>query len=66
MENKIIECKVCGKKPSEIKEYIEYSEIEGLNPEKYVIKNEGTYNHETGKFYCTSCYIAIGMPLGKA
>lgn len=65
MENKIV-CKVCGKEPHEIREYIKYGEAEELTPEKFVRQNEGTYNPATGKFYCTSCYIAIGMPLGTA
>ena len=64
--NNEIKCKVCGKQPLEIKEYIQYGKEEGLTPEEFVIQNEGTYNRLTGKFYCTSCYIAIGMPLEKA
>ena len=32
----------------------------------YVRENEGTYNPDTGYFYCTDCYIKIGMPLGTA
>jgi hypothetical protein len=61
-----IKCKVCGKRPSEISEYIDAGEIEDMTPEDFVIENEGTYNPETGKFYCTGCYIKIGEPLGRA
>lgn len=33
--------------------------------ERYVITGEGTYNHLNGHFTCDTCYIKIGMPLGK-
>lgn len=59
-------CKVCGKKPDEIDEYIDMARQEETTPELFVKTEEGTYNRETGKFYCTSCYIKIGMPLGTA
>ena len=60
-------CAVCGKHPDQISEYVDVYEIEGCSsPEDYVVKHEGTYNRETGNFYCTSCYIEIGMPLGTA
>ena len=68
-------CNGCGKKPSEIHEYIiavkeqemyELSEgfldIKQQTPEEYVRRNEGTYNHTNGHFLCTSCYIEAGMP----
>lgn len=59
-------CKVCGKAPEEIDEYVDMGEVEGLTPEEFVRQEEGTYNPETGMFYCTACYIKIGMPLGTA
>jgi len=62
----IIKCKCCGKKPEEIKEYVECAKDYECTPEEYVIKEEGTLNIFTGNFYCTECYISIGMPLGKA
>lgn len=61
-----LQCKRCGRKPSEIDEYIYCAEENNITPDEYVIKEEGTYNCVTGKFYCTSCYIEAGMPLGKA
>ena len=62
-----VKCAVCGKSPSQIMEYASVYRSEGYKtPEEYVINNEGTFNKDTGKFYCTSCYIEIGMPLGKA
>ena len=61
-----IKCKVCDRKPHEIGEYVYCADDEGIEPEEFVKKEEGTYNPSTGKFYCTSCYVKIGMPLGKA
>lgn len=61
-----MKCKICGREPSEIDEYIEMAEIEGMTPEEYVRQEEGTFNHNTEMFYCTDCYIKVGMPLGTA
>jgi hypothetical protein len=61
-----LKCKICGRQPHEIEEYIEYANVENTTPEQAVIEDEGTYNPETGLFYCTDCYIKIGMPSGKA
>jgi hypothetical protein len=65
-----MKCKVCGKRPDEIEEYVEMAnDKEGFGcdtPEEVVIREEGTYNSRTGLFYCTDCYIKIGMPLGTA
>lgn len=60
------QCKICKRTPEEIGEYIRYSAEAGMTPEEYVMVEEGTYNKETGRFYCTKCYIEIGMPTGKA
>lgn len=60
-------CKVCGREASEIDEYQEFIRTGQYKTIEEVIKNEeGTYNPETDLFYCTNCYIKIGMPLGKA
>jgi len=61
-----MKCKECGKKPSEIDEYVECAKESDCTPDEYVMMEEGTLNRVTGMFYCTSCYVAIGMPLGKA
>lgn len=61
-----IVCAGCGKTPSEIEEYITYAKVEGITPEEYVVRKEGTYNPTNGRFWCTDCYIRVGMPLGKA
>jgi len=37
-----------------------------VTPQQYVEENEGTYNAFSHFFYCTDCYIAVGMPLGIA
>lgn len=62
----MIKCKICGKKPHEIKEYVGLAKENKTTAEQAVIKNEGTYNYKTGLFYCTDCYIKLGMPLGTA
>jgi hypothetical protein len=60
-------CIGCGKKPDEIAEYVEASKPRnfggrGCAPDEYVRREEGTYNPETNRFACTSCYIDMGMP----
>ena len=59
-------CKVCGLHPEDIAEYVECAADMGVTPSKYVVLEEGTYNTTTKQFYCTTCYIKVGMPLGKA
>ena len=63
---KIMRCKKCRKTPSEISEYVQFGKMNDCTPEEYVLQEEGTLNEETGEFYCTKCYIEIGMPLGTA
>lgn len=62
----IIQCKKCHRKPNEIEEYIESVEGLDMTPEEYVIEEEGTFNHATGMFYCTNCYVSLGCPAGVA
>ena len=61
-----IQCKVCKKEPKDIAEYQRMANEENMTPDDIVREEEGTYNPTTGKFYCTNCYIKIGMPLGRA
>jgi hypothetical protein len=61
-----IRCPVCGRRASEIREYKDGGYEYGLSPERFVMQEEGTYNQENGHFYCTTCYIKLGMPLGIA
>ena len=63
-------CFRCGKTPEELEEYQPGNEDSGASweegdfesPSDYVRQEEGTYNPETKRFCCTTCYIAIGMP----
>ena len=55
-------CAGCGKRPSELPEYVEYAEVEEMTPDDYVRAEEGTYNRENGHFLCTDCYVDAGMP----
>ena len=66
MTSEDIRCKRCNRKPDEIQEYIDEAYVNNTTPMQYVHSEEGTYNFRTGKFYCTNCYIALGMPLGTA
>lgn len=66
-----VQCKCCNRTPDQISEYVSAAEEcestpEKVTPEEYVIQEEGTYNPQTGKFYCTECYIKLGCPSGKA
>jgi hypothetical protein len=58
-------CKICGRKANEIDEYIQAAKNENSTPES-IAKGDGTYNFMTNKFYCTTCYVKIGCPLGTA
>ena len=55
-------CAGCRKHPDELDEYIEPASEENMTPDEYVREEEGTYNPENGRFLCTECYIAAGMP----
>ena len=55
-------CIGCGKKPTEIAEYVEAAEHEDMTPDSYVRSEEGTYNRESNRFACTKCYVELGMP----
>ena len=64
---KEIKCKNCGKKPSELREYIDMAKSEGYpSAEAFVKAEEGTFNRKTRRFYCTECYLELGQPIGKA
>ena len=59
-------CARCHKTPDQIMEYQLAAADGGVTPVQFVIDNEGTYNTENGRFWCTECYLAIGQPLGVA
>lgn len=62
----IVKCKGCGRTPDEISEYVSIAKCEKMTPEEFVREEEGTFNEKTGLFWCTSCYIKAGEPIGKA
>ena len=59
-------CFACGKSPAQILEYVGASDPENygyrISPDDYVRREEGTYNPQTNRFACTSCYIDAGEP----
>lgn len=57
-------CVCCQRVPDEIAEYSREQTGEDTSPEDYVYSNEGTLNTESGRFFCTDCYIDNGMPSG--
>lgn len=54
---KDIRCIVCGKTPGELSEYIDAARDNGTTPEKYVEREEGTYNPVNGHFLCTDDFF---------
>lgn len=62
----MVKCKGCKKEPAKIAEYQVAANKEKMTPTEFVRKYEGTYNVKTGLFWCSSCYIKAGMPLGIA
>lgn len=62
----MLQCKQCHRVPNVITEYIVSAKEYRCTPDEYVQREEGTYNRMTQKFYCTQCYINVGMPLGTA
>jgi hypothetical protein len=62
-------CRLCRKAPGEIDEYVFRAKDESnyfKDADDVVRQDEGTYNPETGQFYCTDCYVKAGMPRGTA
>lgn len=63
-------CVGCNKRPDELAEYIDAcndaNDGRGLTPSEYVRLEEGLYNARNGHFFCTSCYVDVGVPLGVA
>lgn len=61
-----IHCLLCLKLPEQLDEYSSEAAYLGITPDEYVEDEEGTFNPDTNHFYCTDCYIKLGMPLGVA
>lgn len=59
-------CIGCNREPQEINEYVRFAAEEGLTPDEFVRRSEGTLNRFTGHFWCTACYIEAGQPMGVA
>lgn len=55
-DNNISKCRYCGKKCTEIQEYIDMALVEETTPEQFV-KTDGTYDRRSNTFICTSCYV---------
>lgn len=66
MFQRSLRCNGCGRHPQTIDEYRTMAEREETTPAKFVIENEGTLNRDNGHFWCTTCYISAGQPLGVA
>lgn len=58
-------CKKCRKKASELGYYIDQAKEEETIPAA-IARSDGTYNWTTNQFYCMTCYIELGCPLGTA
>ena len=59
-------CKICKKSASEISEYVCEAKKNKMDVDDYIEEEEGTLNFKTKQFYCTNCYVKIGMPIGIA
>ncbi len=61
-----IHCKVCKKEPKDLGSVVYFASLENMEPDEFVKENDGTYNPTTEEFFCNTCYISVGMPLGTA
>jgi nitrate reductase cytochrome c-type subunit len=62
----LYKCKICGCKPCQIMEYVNISDTQKISMTEWIESKENTLNKKSNEFYCTECYIKIGMPLGTA
>lgn len=53
---------ICGQMPDQIDEFRELADEEGITPDEFVWREEGTLDRRTGQFLCTRCYLALGQP----
>lgn len=58
-------CTGCNRHPAQIEEYLSHAAAEGMTPDEFVTREEGTFNFSNGHFLCTACYIAAGSPTAK-
>lgn len=68
MNEILVSCAGCGLPPATCRGASSYRDCleHGQTEEDYVRAEEGTFNPETGAFWCDVCYVLAGMPLGKA
>lgn len=60
-------CRGCGEAPQDLSEYQSLAETDDpVAVLSCFLREEGTYNPETGGFWCTACYVRAGQPLGRA
>jgi hypothetical protein len=60
-------CRRCGRLPESLPVYRDLVSRLGVKAARTRVRNdEGTYNAETGGFWCDECYIALGCPVGTA
>jgi hypothetical protein len=62
LDTNVSRCRHCGKKSTEIQEYIDSAKYEETDPETYVRREEGTYDRASKTFICTACYVKTLMP----
>lgn len=65
-ENYVLRCAGCGKRPSQLSEYVDRAKAEFkgfVSAQKIVELDEGTYDPNTKLFLCTDCYIKAGTPI---
>ncbi len=55
-------CVDCKKTPDQLPEFVSLANEEGITPDDYVRREEGTYNRANGHFTCTDCYMKRGCP----
>jgi hypothetical protein len=58
-------CKICKKKASKLDYYIDQAKEEKTTAAA-IARSDGTYNYMTNEFYCMTCYVIMGCPLGTA
>lgn len=61
-----IQCKVCKREPKDLGSVVYHAKVEEMEPDEFVKEFDGTYNPQTEEFFCNTCYINIGIPLGTA
>lgn len=53
---------ICQRPPDQIEEYRVFADAEGITPDEFVWREEGTLDRASGQFLCTACYMKAGSP----